>query len=405
MKYFFQTAVIVALVLTSCKNKQQTVINSNEYYTCSMHPQVMQDKPGTCPICHMDLIVVKKTNTAADEIMLNDEQVRLGNIHADTIRNGMIGDKLVFTATLNADETKVTAVNARVTGRIDHLYFKNTGDYVSKGEKIFDLYSEELNNAKQEYITVLEQQQKLDNSVIDYSHLVSAAKTKLQLWGMSDTQIEELARTGNSSPLTSFYAPVSGYITELPVAEGQYVMEGNIVVKLADLSSLWAEAQVYATQFPAIEKPGMATIQIPDLPGKEFTGKIAFINPEIAPDTRINLVRVELPNKGYLLKPGMPAYVIFKNREQKTLTLPPDAVLRNGEMNIVWVQKTKNTFKMKMVETGIESVDRIGIKSGLADGDVVITSGAYLLNSEYIFKKGADAMNEMPGMDMGSHQH
>lgn len=403
MKKYLIIIASLLLVLASCKSKKTTTVNKDEYYTCSMHPQIMQDKPGKCPICHMDLIVVKKTNTAADEILLNDEQIRLGNIQTDTIRNGMIGDKMILTATLNTDESKVNSINARIMGRIDRLYFKNMGDYVSKGAHLYDLYSEELNNAKQEYIVAVEKQQSLDNSIIDFNRLVQSAKTKLLLWGMSDAQVNELTKTKKASPLTSFYSNESGYITELPVMEGQYVSEGSIIVKLADLSSLWAEAQVYTSQLSAIDLKGTAIVQFPDIPGKEWKGKIEFANPEIVSDSRLNLVRVSIPNPGGLLKPGMPAYVSIKSKELNTLTLPSDAVLRDGKMNIVWVQSGKNSYKMKMVQTGLESGDRLEIKSGLQNGDVVVTRGAYLLNSEFVFKKGGNTMAGMEGMDMSSH--
>ena len=397
MKKYIIIIISALFVFASCKNKKATLVNKDEYYTCSMHPQIMQDKPGTCPICHMDLIVVKKTNTAADEIMLNDEQIRLGNIQTDTIRNGMIGDKVILTATLNTDESKVNSVNARIMGRIDRLYFKNMGDYVPKGAHLYDLYSEELNNAKQEYIAALEKQQTLDNSIIDFNRLVQSAKQKLLLWGMSEAQVNELAKTKKASPLTSFYSNESGFITELPVMEGQYVSEGSTIVKLANLSSLWAEAQVYTSQLSAIDLKGTATVQFPDIPGKEWKGKIEFANPEIVSDSRLNLVRVSIPNPNGLLKPGMPAYVSIKSKELNTLTLPSDAVLRDGKMNVVWVQSGKNSYKMKMVQTGLESGDRLEIKSGLQNGDVVVTRGAYLLNSEFVFKKGANAMS--------GHQH
>lgn len=395
-KYLIITASVL-FVLASCKSKKTTTVNKDEYYTCSMHPQIMQDKPGTCPICHMDLIVVKKTNTAADEILLNDEQIRLGNIQTDTIRNGMIGDKMILTATLNTNETKVNSINAHIMGRIDRLYFKNMGDYVSKGAHLYDLYSEELNNAKQEYIAAVEKQKSLDNSIIDFNRLVQSAKTKLLLWGMSEAQVSELTKSKKASPLTSFYSIESGYITELPVMEGQYVSEGSTIVKLADLSSLWAEAQVYTSQLSAIDLKGTAIVQFPDKPGKEWKGKIEFANPEIVSDSRLNLVRVSIPNPGGLIKPGMPVYVIIKSKELNTLTLPSDAVLRDGKMNIVWVQSGKNSYKMKMVQTGLESGDRLEIKSGLQNGDVVVMSGAYLLQSEFVFKKGSDGMS--------GHQH
>lgn len=402
MKKYIIIIISALFVFASCKNKKATLVNKDEYYTCSMHPQIMQDKPGTCPICHMELIVVKRTNTAADEIMLNDEQIRLGNIQTDTIRNGMIGDKVILTATLNTDESRVNSINARIMGRIDRLYFKNMGDFVSKGAHLYDLYSEELNNAKQEYIVAIEKQQSLDNSIIDFNRLVQSARMKLLLWGMSEAQVNELGKSKKSSPLTSFYSNESGFITELPVMEGQYVSEGSTIVKLANLSSLWAEAQVYTSQLSAIDLKGTATVQFPDIPGKEWKGKIEFANPEIVSDSRLNLVRVSIPNPNGLLKPGMPAYVSIKSKELNTLTLPSDAVLRDGKMNVVWVQSGKNSYKMKMVQTGLESGDRLEIKSGLQNGDVVVTRGAYLLNSEFVFKKGG---NTMGGMDMSGHQH
>ncbi len=395
-------AFCLLLIYSSCKNKKTTIANKDEYYTCSMHPQIMEDKPGNCPICHMELIVVKRTNTAADEIMLNDEQIRLGNIQTDTIRNGMIGDKVILTATLNTDESKISSINARIMGRIDRLYFKNIGDYVSNGSHLYDLYSEELNNGKQEYIAAFEKQQTLDNSIIDFGRLVQSAKTKLLLWGLSEAQVNELAKSKKASPLTSFYSNESGYITELPVMEGQYVSEGSTIVKLADLSSLWAEAQVYTSQLSAIDLKGIAIVQFPDIPGREWKGKIEFANPEIVSDSRLNLVRVTIPNPNGLLKPGMPAYVSIKSKELNTLTLPSDAVLRDGKMNIVWVQSGKNSYKIKMVQTGLESGDRLEIKSGLQNGDVVVIRGAYLLNSEFIFKKGGNTMAGMEGMDMGT---
>ncbi len=388
------------LIYASCKNKKQNTVKADEYYTCSMHPQIMENKPGLCPICHMDLIVVKRTNTASDEISLNDEQIRLGNIQFDTIGNGMIGDKTVLTATLNADETNSNSVSARIMGRIDRLYFKAIGDYVPKAAHLYDLYSEELNNAKQEYLMVLEKQQTLDNSIIDFKRLVQSAKTKLLLWGMSEAQINELARTKTASARTAFFSTASGYITELPVMEGQFVSEGTVIVKLTGLSSLWAEAQVYASELAGIDMNGMAVVEIPDLPGKKWAGKVSFANPEIATDSRLILIRVAIPNDNGLLKPGMPAYVTIKNKDVKTLTLPSDAVLRDGKMNVIWLHTGKNIFKMKMVETGLESGDRIEIKSGIQNGDVVVMRGAYLLQSEYVFKKGG---NTMDGMDMGGH--
>jgi Cu(I)/Ag(I) efflux system membrane fusion protein len=398
MKYVI--ALTISLFLFACKGKKKAVTQrSDVFYTCSMHPQVMQDQPGKCPICGMELIPIKKTQGQNENsIVLSDQQIQLGNVQVDTIGKGIIGNETVLTATLSIDETKTTAVSARISGRIEKLYYKNEGDYVQKGTQLYDLYSEELNNAKQEYILALERQAALDNSIIDFKQLVQSAKNKLLLWGMSEAQIDELAKTKSVSILTPFYCSVSGYITALESHEGDFVPEGGTIVRLANLSSLWAEAQVYTSQLSEIDSKGKAIVQLPDL-SKEMTGTIQFVNPEIDPDTRINLIRVGIANPGNQLKPGMPAYVVLKNRQRNSLTLPVDAVMRNEKMNSVWIQVDKNTFRNVIVETGLENDSQVEIRSGLKQGDIVVTSGAYLINSEYIFRKGA---NPMAGHEMGS---
>ena len=304
----------------------------------------------------------------------------------------------MLTATLNFDEAKTASVSSRVSGRVEKLYFKNLGDLVRKGDALYDLYSEELNSAKQEYLLAIERKQAFTNeTAIDFGQLLQSARYKLQLWGMTDSQIRQLEQNKKATPLTTFYSTASGYITAVDIREGDYIMEGGAIVKLADLSTLWAEAQVYTSQLASIDLSGTAVVQLPDTEGKGMKGRLEFVNPEINPDTRINLIRVSIPNKGNQLKPGMPAYVVMKSRQHQSLTLPIDAVIRDGKGASVWIRTGEKSFKNKMVEVGLETGDRIEIKSGLNAGEVVVISGAYLLQSEYIFKRGA---NPMEGMKM-----
>lgn len=395
--------IMAAVIFSSCKEKKKTetaIVKKDVYYTCSMHPQVHEDHPGNCPICGMKLIAVAKTSKAVGnnmntQIHLSAEQIRLGNIKTDTIGKGTFGDQLVLTGTLNFNQDKLSSINARVEGRVDKLYFKNIGDYVRKGDKLYDLYSEQLNNAKQEYATALEQENTVGNSLINYGALVESAKTKLLLWGMTNAQINQLAQSKQSSTHTSFYSTETGYITALNIQEGEYVMEGGTVVQLANLSTLWAEAQVYTTQLSLIKKGENATVQIPDMNNETINGTIDFVNPEINPDTRINLVRVIIPNKNNQLHPGMPAYIVISNKQHSSITVPSDAVLRDSKGASVWIQTKPGVYEIRMVKTGLSENNAIEITSGLANGEVVVTSGAYLLNSEYIFKQGADPMAGM----------
>ena len=402
-KLFVFSSLILGMMMLiiSCKNKTQTLqtADSNVYYTCSMDPQVVESKPGKCPICHMELTAVKKSAAQKNdnELQLSPEQMQLGNIHADTIGKEFIGNQMILTGTVNFDETKINDVSARVSGRIEKLYFKKTGDYVSKGAPLYDIYSEELNNAKQEYLLALQKKATLGNSLVNFDDIIDAAKNKLLLWGLSEQQIKNLNKHALANTKTTFYSTASGYITQLNLQEGDYVAEGGSVVKLAGLSDLWVEAQVYATQLSQLNNAKEVTVQIPDLPGKTIPGKISFQNPELNPDTRINLIRINVPNKKNELKPGMSAYINVKTGGVNALFLPSDAVLRDGKMAMVWIETSQNKFKSVMVETGTESGNRIEIKSGIHENDVVVTSGAYLLQSEYVFRKGASPME---GMDM-----
>ena len=398
MRFTIMISVLLFLI-TACNSKKEVQKDPDIYYTCSMDPQVKEFKPGKCPICRMELTPVKKSNGASkDEIQLSAQQMQLGNIQTETIGNGSIGDQMVLTGTLNFDQSRSSSVSSRVMGRIEKLYFKNLGDYIRKGDPLYELYSEELNNAKQEYLLALERQKTFsDETAIDFNQLLQGARNKLLLWGMTEGQLNELAKNKKASPTTTFYSTASGFITELEKLEGEYIIEGGTIVKLADLSSLWAEAQVYTTQLSGVDRNSIATVRIPDVDSREIKGRIEFVNPEINTDTRINLIRVSIPNPGNQLKPGMPAYVLLKSPQRKALALPVDAVIRDSKGSTVWIETARNTFKSIMVQTGLENDDMIEIKSGLSAGDIVVVSGAYLLNSEYIFKKGADPM--------AGHQH
>ena len=396
---FLIMAVVFLSAISSCKNKTEVAANPDIYYTCSMDPQVVESKPGKCPICHMELTAVTKSSQQAnnDELSLSPEQMQLGNIQVDTIAKELVSKQITLTGTLNFDETKENDVNARVGGRIEKLFFKKTGDYVSKGAPLYEIYSEELNNAKQEYLLALQKKEALGNSLVNFDDLIAAAKNKLLLWGISEQQIKNISRKTLANPTTTFYSTASGYITQLNLQEGDYVAEGGSIVKLAGLSTLWVEAQVYATQTPELNNAKNVIVQIPDIPGKNIEGTISFQNPELNPSERINLVRISIPNYDNELKPGMAAFVTVKKEGEKGIFLPSDAVLRDGKMAMVWLQTSQNKFKSVMVETGMESGDLIEIKSGIQANDMVVTSGAYLLQSEYIFRKGASPMS---GMDM-----
>lgn len=399
MRYYF-IAVMGAFLLGACRGKENgqasvMTMKSDTMYTCSMHPQVMQDRPGKCPICGMELIPVKMGMERQGMVVLSDQQVQLGGIRVDTVGVGAVGDRMVLSGTVAVDETRSAAVSARIRGRIERMYFKAAGEYLHKGDKLYDLYSEELNNARQEYLLALDRVENLKGGLVDLKQLAEAARSKLLLWGMSEVQVAELARAREAGTVTSFYSPVGGYISAIVSHEGDYLSPGTVLVRLADLSDVWVEAQVYSSQLSALDRNGKAVVRFPDLPGKEFAGRIGLVNPELDPAGRTNLVRVVLSNPEGLLRPGMAAEVTVTSEERHSLTLPVGAVLHSQGGDVVWVTIGHNHFKPVMVSLGLEADGRVEIRAGLKAGDAVVTEGAYLVNSEYAFKHGQDAMAGM----------
>jgi len=310
----------------------------------------------------------------------------------DTLQKRDIRSEMNLTGTLNLNASQVVSLNARVTGRIEKLYVKTTGEYVSKGSPLYDLYSEELNNAKQEYIAALERKSLFkEQSLINFNELIENARTKLALWGMTAAQIKALEKTKHAPLTTTFYSTAPGYVTSLEVTEGGYVMDGVTIIRLADLSTLWAEAQVYMTQLYQIPKGAIATILVPG-ETREIKGRIEFANPEVATESGINVLRVLVANPGTQLKPGMSVLVRVRSAGSNTLFLPIDAIIRDAKGATVWLQTGKNKFKSHMVTTGFESNGFTEIVSGLKEGDAVVIRGTYLLHSEYVFKRGTDPM-------------
>lgn len=389
-------AALFFLFLSCNKNAGQT--QEDVYYTCSMDPQVMESKPGKCPICKMPLTPVKKDHSEQmDGLHLSDQQVQLGHIKTEVLLEHEMGDEILLTGVLTVDQNRTSSISSRVMGRIEKLYFKNTGEKINTGETVYEIYSEDLNLAARELKLAIDKKKSLKEGEFDLNKMIYSAKNKLRLYGLNDKQIEQIENEEINSNLFKITSPISGVISTIDIKEGDYVMEGGSIYHVADYSNLWAEAEVFIDDLNKITENTLATVYFPGLPGVKTNGKISFVNPELNNSSQINSVRIEVSNPDDQLKAGMQVNVSVLINQKRTLALPTDAVIIDGKGSSVWIKTGHNKYQSIMVSTGKETNEYTEITDGLKEGDTVVVSGAYLLSSEYLFKKGT---NPMDGHDM-----
>ena len=394
---------ILFIVMIACNSRDkenQGKVNKNDettFYTCSMDPQVKEDKPGKCPICHMELTPVQQVDTEANEISLSVQQIQLGNITTQTISETQNSLEQNYTGVLTINQEKIKTISARAMGRIEKLYFKTVGDYVAKNQAVYQLYSEDIAIAKQDYFAAYKQLAMPGDFGVNARNMINAAKQKLLFFGLTNAQIERLKTSKEVSPYTIFYSTAAGTISEISTTEGSYAMEGSSIIKLADLNSLWLETQVNVNYSKNLKIGQNAQITFSDFPDKTINAKVSFINPEINLDTRLLLIRFEIPNPNLQLKPGMQAVAKLTQSNLRGLYIPVDAVIREEKVSYIWIEKRPRVFENVMVETGIETNGMIEITSEIDPAKKVVITGAYGINSEYIFRKGS---NPMEGMKM-----
>jgi Cu(I)/Ag(I) efflux system membrane fusion protein len=397
MKKIFLMLSIVIFI--ACNSKNQEAKGKNQkattLYTCSMDPQIKEDKPGKCPICHMELTPIKLDDTQANEISLSKQQIQLGNITTQTILEASSSLEQSYTGVLTINQEKIKTLSVRSMGRLEKLYFKTVGDYVNKGEPVYVLYSEDIAIAKQDFVLAYKQLSMPGDFGKNAKNLINAAQQKLLFFGLTHSQIEGLKTGKDVSPRTTFYSTYSGTVSEIMTTEGSYAMEGSAILKLADLNALWLETQVNVNYAKNLKIGQHASISFIDYPDKTISAKVSFINPEINPDSRMLLIRMEIPNPNLLLKPGMQAIARLSQPNLKGLFIPTDAVIREENSAYIWVEKRPGVFENLMVETGVETNGMIEIKTAIVTAKKVVITGAYGINSEYIFRKGSSPMEGM----------
>ena len=386
----FSPILVLAILLVSCNDKKPKTAGSDLKYTCPMHPQVIQDAPGTCPICNMDLVPMHQAGTDR-ELMLNASQIQLANIQAIKVGKGQFGSSKVLNARLVTNPEGDEVISAKFPGRIDKLYAKETGVKIQAGSALYSIYSEELQTLQQDYLLQLKQAAAFPDEKI-YQSMKEAAKNKLVLFGFTNSRITELARENRVLSTITVYARRSGVLRTVNVTEGSYIAEGTIVMELESFDNLWVEADVFPSDLKLVKEGMEVQARVNGENGlRNF--RINYISPQINPGSQLITLRGSIPNPSGQLQAGMPATVLLPSAPvSNSIRLPQAAVIRSSQGAHIWIRTGKETFAPRDITTGAEDDENIVITSGLRDGEEVVISGAYLLYSEFLLKKGADPL-------------
>jgi Cu(I)/Ag(I) efflux system membrane fusion protein len=356
-----------------------------EYYTCSMHPSVIAYKPGSCPICGMTL--VKKIQggrpggheaTKGGEVVISPDQRVQANISTWAVRWMPLSVSVSASGVVAFAEPSQSVVAARGRGRIEHLFVDRTGAVVRKGEPLLSIYSPELITAEKEYLIAL-------GSVEDVARgeLIAASRRRLaERFGITDSQIKRLERERDMQSPATYASPIAGTVIRKPVVEGQYVEEGMTLFELADLSRVWVIASVSEQDIRSVRKGDSVEVTLDAYPGLVVNGRVGFIEPVLDPDSRTVRVRTELANPEGKLKPNMYARIALKQASREALVVPTSAVLFTGRHPRVWVETEPGRFAPRVVVAGLTSGAFTEILSGANEGEMVASTGGFLIDSE-----------------------
>jgi Cu(I)/Ag(I) efflux system membrane fusion protein len=385
------------------------------YWTCSMHPQIKQPKPGKCPLCAMDLIPVSKTGPDAGEgpreITLSETAIKLAEIAVAPVRRQSASTEIRMVGKITYDETRLAYISAWVSGRIDRLFVNFTGTQVTKGEPMVLVYSPELVSAQEEYLIALKS---------GSQRLIDASRKKLLLLGINERQIAEIEKERTAKTHLTIYAPISGVVIQKNGLEGMYVETGTQVYALADLSQVWVMLDAYESDLAWLKKNQKVAFETEAYPGQVFDGTIVFIDPFLDPKTRTVKVRVNVANPAGKLKPEMFVRAVIKTAaEVKTegrtgdaspeaaLVIPVTAPLITGKRAVVYVEVPgkKGTFEGREVVLGPRSGDFYLVREGLSEGDRVVVNGSFKIDSAVQILAKPSMMNPDGGVPQPAHGH
>jgi Cu(I)/Ag(I) efflux system membrane fusion protein len=357
-----------------------------DHYTCSMHPSVKQKAPGTCPICGMDLIPVTKEQQEQGVVMIDEARRQLIGVRTAPVVEAPMRSVFRAVGQVAYDEAALADVNLKVHGWITKLYVNQTGQRVGKGQTLFTMYSPELYNAEQDFLLCIQgaaaSASAGDSGPQRMQLLARASRQRLHLLGLTDAQIDSIAENGKPSEDLAIPSPASGFVIEKNVVEGAAVDAGMRLYRIAALTKVWVEADVYESDLSHVRVGQNARVTLDYVPGRFYDARVAYIYPYLDPKARTGRVRIELANKDLDLRPGMYANVELAADLGTRLQVPAAAVVYTGPRRLVFVDLGEGRFRPKEVKVGIEANGSYEVLAGLHAGDVVATSGVFLIAAE-----------------------
>jgi Cu(I)/Ag(I) efflux system membrane fusion protein/cobalt-zinc-cadmium efflux system membrane fusion protein len=371
-----------------------------KYWVAPMDPTYIRNEPGKSPM-GMDLVPEYEeeggekeptSNIRIDPVTRQNMGIRLGRVERTNL------SKTIRTfGTITYDETGVYSVNTKFNGWIEELHVDFLGERVEKGQPLFDIYSPDLLTAQQEYLIAIQQQKgRNKNTLAGNDRLLEASRTRLAYWDLTDEQIARLETDGNIQKTITIFSPASGVVTMKKAFKGHYVKAGEHQYEIADLSTVWVDVDIYEYELPWIHKGMAAEMELAYIPGKRYSGEVLFIYPFLDPKTRTARLRLSFPNPDDKLKPGMYANVYLQSSlPEKRLVIPQEAVIDSGVRKRVFVSHGKGKFEAREVTIGIEGNDYMfEVIEGLSEGEEIVVSGQFMLDSESRLKEAIAKMLE-----------
>ena len=366
-------------------------------YQSGMHPWIVEDEPGQCPICGMDLTPVPVSGVSAGTVEIDPVTLQNIGVRTTTVEVEPLERSVRTTGVFEADERARTAVSLKVGGWVERLHVTYEGDRVGRGQPLLELYSPDLVSTQQEVLLALRNRDLLGGGP-EAERLVEAARNRLRLFDISDAQIRRLEETGEVTRTLTLYAPAGGTVIDKNVVEGQQVMAGQTLMHIVGLGRLWLQVDVPEQELGWVGVGTRAVVSIPSEPGAEFGGAVDYVYDLLDPQTRTGRARLTVPNPDRRLKPGMYATAtLFGAPTEPRPTVPTDAVIRTGTDAGVILALGGGRFEPRPVTLGPEAGGRVQILAGLEGGEAVVSGAQFLIDSEARLSGAVAAMQ--------SHDH